>query len=469
MDDLDNLLDELKSASYTAGASSTVSGGGDPGADAGSHMHKLDMLISDLTGDASAPAQVGADQDKSRAKPQAMAVAEGISPTSAKLATYSAGGVTLQVPAAGGGGGGGASTGTTLAGARSASANGPDLDALLGELQELSFSMPPEDGAAATVAPGASVLGDQHKEALGLHGRGTSPPPPQSPPPPARPATTAAPPTAAAAAAVVAPIPVKPKPATPAPAPAPALPAGSRIDSAPKTCAACEKPIVGPFVTALGKTWHLEHLCCSVCSKALANDTFYDNDGKLFCQKHHLQLVAPKCAYCDGPIAERCINALGKAFHAEHFFCSQCGKQFNDGGFMEHEGKAYCEEDYFNLFAPKCGQCQKPVLADTINALGKSWHPACFVCSECFTPFTTGTFFSHDNQPLCEMHYHGRKGSLCPSCAKPITGKCVNAMGKRWHPEHFACSYCKKQLGKIPYKENDDKPYCVPCYTKIYG
>lgn len=48
------------------------------------------------------------------------------------------------------------------------------------------------------------------------------------------------------------------------------------------------------------------------------------------------------------------MNALEKHWHPDHFFCSQCGRHFPPGqGFMEKDGKAYCEEDYFNMFAPK--------------------------------------------------------------------------------------------------------------------
>ncbi|KAL0187339.1 hypothetical protein M9458_019009, partial [Cirrhinus mrigala] len=30
---------------------------------------------------------------------------------------------------------------------------------------------------------------------------------------------------------------------------------------------------------------------------------------------------------------------------------------------------------------------------------------------ECFTPFVNGSFFEHDGQPYCEVHYHARRGN----------------------------------------------------------
>jgi len=59
---------------------------------------------------------------------------------------------------------------------------------------------------------------------------------------------------------------------------------------------------------------------------------------------------------------------------------------------MEKDGKAYCEEDYFNMFAPKCGGCEKPIMADCITALGRQWHPNCFICMV-ISPFIILRFF----------------------------------------------------------------------------
>lgn len=88
---------------------------------------------------------------------------------------------------------------------------------------------------------------------------------------------------------------------------------------------------------------------------------------------------------------------------------------------------------------------------------------------ECFTPFINGSFFDHDGQPYCESHYHERRGSLCSGCQKPITGRCITAMGKKFHPEHFVCAFCLKQLNKGTFKEQNDKPYCQGCFVKLFS
>ena len=62
-------------------------------------------------------------------------------------------------------------------------------------------------------------------------------------------------------------------------------------------------------------------------------------------------------------------------------------------------------------------------------------------------PFVAGNFFEHNGLPYCETHYHAMRGSLCAGCHKPISGRCITAMFRKFHPEHFLCSFCLKQVG----------------------
>ncbi|XP_028852746.1 uncharacterized protein pxnb isoform X2 [Denticeps clupeoides] len=234
-------------------------------------------------------------------------------------------------------------------------------------------------------------------------------------------------------------------------------------------CGACSKPIVGQVVTAMGRTWHPEHFVCTHCQEEIGSRNFFERDGLPYCERDYHHLFSPRCYYCNGPILDRVVTALDRTWHPEHFFCAQCGSFFGEEGFHEKDGKAYCRKDYFDMFAPKCGGCARAILDNYISALSCLWHPECFVCRECFTPFVHGSFFEHDGQPFCEMHYHERRGSLCSGCQKPITGRCITAMGKKFHPEHFVCAFCLKQLNKGTFKEQNDKPYCHGCFLKLFS
>ncbi|KAJ8414756.1 hypothetical protein AAFF_G00022790 [Aldrovandia affinis] len=234
-------------------------------------------------------------------------------------------------------------------------------------------------------------------------------------------------------------------------------------------CGACNKPIAGQVVTAMGRTWHPEHFVCTHCQEEIGSRNFFERDGQPYCEKDYHNLFSPRCYYCNGPILDKVVTALDRTWHPEHFFCAQCGAFFGPEGFHEKDGKAYCRKDYFDMFAPKCGGCARAILENYISALNSLWHPECFVCRECFTPFVNGSFFEHDGQPYCEVHYHERRGSLCSGCQKPITGRCITAMAKKFHPEHFVCAFCLKQLNKGTFKEQNDKPYCQSCFVKLFS
>ncbi|KAJ4941396.1 hypothetical protein JOQ06_011276, partial [Pogonophryne albipinna] len=233
-------------------------------------------------------------------------------------------------------------------------------------------------------------------------------------------------------------------------------------------CGACCKPIVGQVVTAMGRTWHPEHFVCTHCQEEIGSRNFFEREGLPYCETDYHNLFSPRCHYCNGPILDKVVTALDRTWHPEHFFCAQCGSFFGPEGFHEKDGKAFCRKDYFDMFAPKCGGCARAILENYISALNSLWHPECFVCRECFTPFVNGSFFEHDGQPYCEVHYHERRGSLCSGCQKPITGRCITAMAKKFHPEHFVCAFCLKQLNKGTFKEQNDKPYCHGCFVKLY-
>ncbi|MBN3275857.1 PAXI protein, partial [Polyodon spathula] len=92
----------------------------------------------------------------------------------------------------------------------------------------------------------------------------------------------------------------------------------------------------------------------------------------------------------------------------------------------------------------------------------------CIVGKDCLSPFSDGCFYEIDSRPLCPLHYHARKGLLCGGCRAPISGRCVSAMGKRFHPEHFVCAFCLKQLNQGVFKEQNEKPYCTGCHEKLF-
>jgi paxillin len=248
------------------------------------------------------------------------------------------------------------------------------------------------------------------------------------------------------------------------------------------SCSVCGLKIydVNDAITVLGKTFHKDHFRCKNCNIVLTKNSFFERAGDPWCEKClNEKHLLPKCAYCGDAIEGKCIKALSHSWHPEHFFCSQCGKCFGPNEeFMESNGKAYCVEDYEQMFAPKCATCTFPISSSVVEALGKAFHENCFVCSEpsCKKNLVEmGNFFEVNGKPFCEIHYHEAKGSLCFHCNKPISGKCLTVMGKKYHPEHLFCSFCKRNLTlgatnlTSAFKDHAGKPYCMICHTKLYG
>ncbi|XP_030640226.1 leupaxin [Chanos chanos] len=233
-------------------------------------------------------------------------------------------------------------------------------------------------------------------------------------------------------------------------------------------CASCGKCIAGKMITALGQVWHPEHFVCVACHVELGTSGFFERDGRAYCEKDYQDLYSPRCAYCKGPILQNILTAMDRTWHPEHFFCTHCGELFGNGGFLEREGKPYCTKDFYLLFAPKCSGCGQPVRENYLSAANGTWHPDCFVCADCLKPFADGCFLELNGRPLCSLHYHSRQGSLCGGCEKPITGRCISALDRKFHPEHFVCAFCLRQLSQGVFKEQGGKPYCSVCHTKLF-
>ncbi|KAK5616238.1 hypothetical protein CRENBAI_015146 [Crenichthys baileyi] len=233
-------------------------------------------------------------------------------------------------------------------------------------------------------------------------------------------------------------------------------------------CAACNKCIVGKMITALGEVWHPEHFVCVACKMELSTSGFFEREGQPYCDKDYHQLFSPRCAYCKGAIMQNILTALDQTWHPEHFFCTHCGDLFGPEGFLEKDGKPYCCKDFYHLFAPKCSGCGESVKENYLTAANGTWHPECFVCADCLKPFTDGCFMELDGRPLCSLHFHSRQGTLCGGCGEPITGRCVSALDRRFHPEHFVCAFCLRQLNHGMFKEQKEKPYCTVCYNKLF-
>ncbi|XP_053522330.1 PDZ and LIM domain protein 5 isoform X11 [Artibeus jamaicensis] len=182
------------------------------------------------------------------------------------------------------------------------------------------------------------------------------------------------------------------------------IPAGKRTPM----CAHCNQVIRGPFLVALGKSWHPEEFNCAHCKNTMAYIGFVEEKGALYCELCYEKFFAPECGRCQKKILGEVINALKQTWHVSCFVCVACGKPIRNNVFHLEDGEPYCETDYYALFGTICRGCEFPIEAGDmfLEALGYTWHDTCFVCSVCCESLEGQTFFSKKDKPLCKKHAH---------------------------------------------------------------
>eukprot|EP00079_Xenopus_tropicalis_P037036 XP_017950807.1 PREDICTED: LIM domain-binding protein 3 isoform X16 [Xenopus tropicalis] len=182
------------------------------------------------------------------------------------------------------------------------------------------------------------------------------------------------------------------------------FPASSRTP----LCASCNSIIRGPFLVAMGRSWHPEEFNCAHCKTSLADVSFVEEQKGVYCERCYEQFFAPTCARCNTKIMGEVMHALRQTWHTTCFVCAACRKPFGNSLFHMEDGEPYCEKDYVALFSTKCHGCDFPVEAGDkfIEALGHTWHDTCFICAVCHVNLEGQPFYSKKDKPLCKKHAH---------------------------------------------------------------
>ncbi|XP_031164549.1 PDZ and LIM domain protein 5a isoform X5 [Sander lucioperca] len=213
-------------------------------------------------------------------------------------------------------------------------------------------------------------------------------------------------------------VPRGPVPARPLPQPHPKdedtlvqmaehIPAGTRAPM----CAHCNMVIRGPFLVAMGKSWHKEEFNCAHCRTSLADIGFVEEQRSVYCEHCYEDFLAPTCSRCQAKILGEVINALKQTWHVYCFLCACCQQPIRNKTFHLEDGEPYCEQDFYSVFGTSCHGCEFPIEAGDkfLEALGYTWHDTCFVCTVCCTTLEGQTFFSKKDKPLCKKHAHTLK------------------------------------------------------------
>ncbi|XP_037531313.1 actin-binding LIM protein 3 [Nematolebias whitei] len=187
-----------------------------------------------------------------------------------------------------------------------------------------------------------------------------------------------------------------------------------------------------------------------------------------------------RCQRCREACKGEVVRVQETHFHVKCFTCTVCNCDLARSGFFQKKGEYICTADYQRLYGTRCDRCNSFITGEVVSALGRTYHPKCFVCSVCSKPFPIGdrvTFSGKDcvcqqcshklvksNEPI---KIHGP--SHCAGCGAEIKqGQSLLALEKQWHVSCFRCQTCNMVLTG-EYISKDGVPYCEADYHAQFG
>ncbi|XP_053073622.1 actin-binding LIM protein 2 isoform X17 [Acinonyx jubatus] len=186
------------------------------------------------------------------------------------------------------------------------------------------------------------------------------------------------------------------------------------------------------------------------------------------------------CNTCGNVCKGEVLRVQNKYFHIKCFVCKACGCDLAEGGFFVRQGEYICTRDYQRLYGTRCFSCDRFIEGEVVSALGKTYHPDCFVCAVCRLPFPPGDRVTFNGKEcVCQKcslpktaggSVHLSQGLWsCGGCGMEIkNGQSLVALDKHWHLGCFKCETCGKQLD-AEYISKDGLPYCETDYHTKFG
>ncbi|XP_041840887.1 actin-binding LIM protein 2 isoform X7 [Melanotaenia boesemani] len=185
------------------------------------------------------------------------------------------------------------------------------------------------------------------------------------------------------------------------------------------------------------------------------------------------------CQNCGKPCRGEALRVQNKHFHIKCFVCKVCGCELAQGGFFVRQGEYICTVDYQRLYGTRCFSCQDFIEGEVVSALGKTYHPRCFVCASCKQPFPAGDRVTFNGKEcICQKCTQPLPASSpapiqavhnCCGCGKEFRNEqSLVALDKHWHLGCFKCKVCNKVLN-AEYISKDGIPYCEMDYHAMFG
>ncbi|XP_059911738.1 actin-binding LIM protein 3-like isoform X3 [Gadus macrocephalus] len=185
------------------------------------------------------------------------------------------------------------------------------------------------------------------------------------------------------------------------------------------------------------------------------------------------------CERCRKSCQGEVVRVKNSHFHVHCFTCQVCGCDLVRAGFFHHGGEYVCTQDYQRLYGTQCDRCGQYISGEVVSALGRTYHPHCFVCSLCRSPFPIGDRVTFCGKKcVCQQCSQGlnrdrpvkvQGPSYCSGCGEEIKqGQSLLALERQWHVSCFKCHTCGCTLTG-EYISKDGVPYCESDYHNQFG
>ncbi|KAK4521315.1 Endocytosis and vacuole integrity protein [Mucor velutinosus] len=177
-------------------------------------------------------------------------------------------------------------------------------------------------------------------------------------------------------------------------------------------CTACHQQLEGNFARALDGAFHWNCFLCIDCNEPVAEKffpiEFEDGIQKPLCERDYFKRLNLACDNCGDALRGSYITAVGKKFHLEHFCCSICSVVFGpDDSYYEYDNNVYCHYHYSIQFAIKCIGCETAILKQFVeinrNNVDEHWHPECYMIHKFWNVKLAQSFGQDDSTTTLDL------------------------------------------------------------------
>ncbi|CAI2351516.1 unnamed protein product [Caenorhabditis sp. 36 PRJEB53466] len=229
-----------------------------------------------------------------------------------------------------------------------------------------------------------------------------------------------------------------------------------------------------PYFLLGSSSWHMRCFLCSQCMDPLVGSTYFQFEGRMYCEHDFKTLYAPVCVKCKEFVMGQVVRSAANSYHLDCFTCDRCDSQLNSSGAYRFQGDLLCQS--CNQNTPKlkiynCTKCRQPVgESDLLMHENEPFHAYHFNCFSCKKELQSDAR-SSKSELFCPRCFDF-ECEVCADCKKaidPQLERSIFSMDKHWHLEHFRCATCFRPFNGHEHYEKNGRAYCKKDFLELIG